>query len=227
MSHKSVSFTDTFVKFGTHVQGRTLDWLVKYDPDRIRIPDFMTDWKSVRSTWEIPFKNSYMLYLCVQWSDSSENGQGYTHWHCLQHCQIWSRSDPDCGFTDWSNFWIGQSHSNKACLFVRLLALYSLEFCTFCDQIVSAQRWDPEQGTAKLWPQKVKGQGQGHWKGRKHFIGYNFGFNCRRHLMLGPYGRVTQGPSYAALILTFDLNLEKFGQGHNFDENQSFFNLVE
>ena len=41
--------------------------------------------------------------------------------------------------------------------------------------------------------------------------------------MLGPYGRVTQGPSYAALTLTFDFDFEKFGQGQSFDENRSFF----
>ena len=45
--------------------------------------------------------------------------------------------------------------------------------------------------------------------------------------MLGPYDRVTQGPSYATLTLTFDLDLEKLGQGQNFEKNQTFFDLVE
>ena len=114
MSHNSVSFTDILVKFGTCVQTVTLNWLAKYDLDRIRIPDFCDGLKIHPLNMEIPVKNSYMLYLYLEWSDCFENGEDNTYWHCLLPCQIWSGSDPDCELTDWSNFQMGKSQSSRA-----------------------------------------------------------------------------------------------------------------
>ena len=69
------------------------------------------------------------------------------------------------------------------------------------------------------WKLKVNDQGQGHGKGQKHIIGYNFGSNCHRDFKLSLLDSITQGPSSVTLTVTFDLDLEKFGQGQIFQKS--------
>ena len=55
------------------------------------------------------------------------------------------------------------------------------------------------------------------------FFGHNFASNRRRHFKLSVLDNKTQGSSYVTLTLTFDLDLEKLGQGQSFRKKQSNF----
>ena len=57
----------------------------------------------------------------------------------------------------------------------------------------------------KFWKLKVNDQGQGHGKGQKHIIGYNFGSSRRRDFKLNLLDSIPQGPSHVTLTMTFDL----------------------
>ena len=74
-----------------------------------------------------------------------------------------------------------------------------------------------------FWEVKVKGQGQGHAKREKHIIGHNFGSNWHRDFMLSSWDSTSRGPSYVTLTVTFDLDLEMFGQGQSFEKKTNFF----
>ena len=89
--------------------------------------------------------------------------------------------------------------------------------------------WSLEQYNEDLqfWKLKVNDQDQGHGKGEKHIIGYNFSSNHRRDLKLSLLDSITQGPTYVTLTVTFDLDLKKYGQGQIFRKNQTFCNYVE
>ena len=64
---------------------------------------------------------------------------------------------------------------------------------------------------------KVKGQGQGRAKGQIHLIGYNFTSNCHRDFKFGSYFSLWKVTPNMTLTLTFDLDLEKFAQGQNWN----------
>ena len=66
----------------------------------------------------------------------------------------------------------------------------------------------------------VKGQGQGRAKSQIHLMGFNFASNCHRDFKLGSYFSLWKAASNMTLALTFDLDLEKFTQGQNFETYQ-------
>ena len=68
-----------------------------------------------------------------------------------------------------------------------------------------------------LWNVKVKGQVQGRAKGQIHLIGYNFASNFHRDFKLGSYFSLWKAAPNMTLTLTFDLDLQKFTQGQNFE----------
>ena len=52
--------------------------------------------------------------------------------------------------------------------------------------------------------------------GQIHLIDYNFASHCHRDFKLGSYFSLWKAVSNMTLMLTFDLDLEKFDQGQNF-----------
>ena len=67
---------------------------------------------------------------------------------------------------------------------------------------------------------KVKGQGQGWAKGQIYLTGYNFASNCHRDFKLDSYFSLWKATPNMTLTLSFDLDLEKFTQGQNFETYQ-------
>ena len=89
------------------------------------------------------------------------------------------------------------------------------------------QLWKTVKGEGESKPKcqiqncSVKGQDQGRTKGQIHLIAYKFASDCHRDFKLGSYFNLYKATPNMTLILTFDLDLEKFTQSQIFETYKS------
>ena len=77
-------------------------------------------------------------------------------------------------------------------IFIQLL---SKNYCTDTFQTLHCHLRSQEDLFAKFLGQKVKGQGQGHPKVKKHIFAYNFGSSKDRDIKPTPFCSLKKGPS--------------------------------